>query len=140
MINSSKAFRKLVIEAERKCMAGSINGVFVLMDKIEKSIKSPVRAVKLCTLIERIIQNRSGYLTFEQVKELKTNLKLRHAINEQRTRNQIRKQEEAPEVKTEGAESSSDFVCIECVHCGSVDEKELINTIHGLVCRDCLGV
>lgn len=49
----------------------------------------------------------------------------------------IRKQEEAPKA---GAESSSDFVCIECVHCGSVDEKEILNTIHGLVCRDCLGV
>ncbi|ELV8625603.1 hypothetical protein QNF03_002258 [Vibrio cidicii] len=140
MINSSKAFRKLVIEVEEAFKRGSLNGVFVLLDKIEKSIKSPTRAVKLCTLIERIIQNRSGHLTFERVKELKTNLKLRHAINEQRTRNQIRKQEEAPEVKTKGAESSSDFVCIECVHCGGVDEQALNNTIHGLVCRDCLGV
>lgn len=58
----------------------------------------------------------------------------------ERNNKKVRKQEEAPEVKTKGAESSSDFVCIECVHCGSVDEKELINTIHGLVCRDCLGV
>ncbi|EOV0103231.1 hypothetical protein ACOIV3_001872 [Vibrio vulnificus] len=141
MIDSSKAFRKLVIEVEDAFKRGSLNGVFVVKYKIEQSIRSPFRAIKLGTLIKRIIQNRSGYLTFEQAKEEKANLKLTHAINAQRTRNQIRKQEEAPEaLAVDGAESSSDFVCIECVHCGGVDEQALNNTIHGLVCRDCLGV
>ncbi|MCJ0813252.1 hypothetical protein [Vibrio vulnificus] len=137
MIKSSKEFRKLVVETEDAFRRNSLNGAFVVLDEIQQSV-SPVRAVKLCTLIERVIKNRLGILTFED--SAKINLKMRLKLIEQQDRNRIRKQEEAPEaLAVDGAESSSDFVCIECVHCGSVDGKELLNTIHGLVCRDCLG-
>ncbi|EGR2797612.1 hypothetical protein DU976_17325 [Vibrio navarrensis] len=80
------------------------------------------------------VNPRGSYMSFATASIAKNPFALFKKIQE------IRKQEEAPEVKTEGAESSSDFVCIECVHCGGVDEQALNNTIHGLVCRDCLGV
>ncbi|HDY7475751.1 TPA: hypothetical protein RQJ45_000382 [Vibrio vulnificus] len=106
MIKSSKEFRKLVVETEDAFKRGSLNGAFIVLDEIQQSI-SPVRAVKLCTLIERVIKNRWGTLRFEDAANLKTNLKMRLKLIEQRNRNQIRKQEEAPEaLAVDGAESS----------------------------------
>ncbi|EHT4939549.1 hypothetical protein KX909_000306 [Vibrio vulnificus] len=107
MIKSSKEFRKLVVETEDAFKRGSLNGAFVVLDEIKQSIKSPVREVKLCTLIERVIKNRSGTLRFEDTSKLKQNLKMRLKLIEQQNKNQIRKQEEAPEaLAVDGAESS----------------------------------
>ncbi|HDY7922088.1 TPA: hypothetical protein RQK49_002017 [Vibrio vulnificus] len=106
MIKSSKEFRKLVVETEDAFKRGSLNGAFIVLDEIQQSI-SPVRAVKLCTLIERVIKNRSGTLRFEDTSKLKQNLKMRLKLIEQQNKNQIRKQEEAPEaLAVDGAESS----------------------------------
>ncbi|WP_347366154.1 hypothetical protein [Vibrio vulnificus] len=107
MIKSSKEFRKLVVETEDAFKRGSLNGAFIVLDEIQQSTLSPVRAVKLCTLIECVIKNRWGTLRFEDAANLKTNLKMRLKLIEQRNRNQIRKQEEAPEaLAVDGAESS----------------------------------
>ncbi|EHZ7358361.1 hypothetical protein RQY88_000243 [Vibrio vulnificus] len=107
MINSSKEFRQLVVKTEDVFKSGSLNGAFVVLDEIKQSIKSPVRAVKLCTLIQNVIQNRSGRVKFEDRAREKLNLKMRLKLIEQRNRNQIRKQEEAPEaLAVDGAESS----------------------------------
>ncbi|RBM66403.1 hypothetical protein DLR60_16975 [Vibrio tarriae] len=35
-------------------------------------------------------------------------------------------------------EDSDEIQCVECVHCGSSDESQLFNTIHGLLCNDCI--
>ncbi|HDY7522294.1 TPA: hypothetical protein RQJ54_000154 [Vibrio vulnificus] len=106
MIKSSKEFRKLVVETEDVFKRCSLNGAFVVLDEIGESL-SPVRAVKLCTLIERVIKNRSGTLRFEDTSKLKQNLKMRLKLIEQQNKNQIRKQEEAPEaLAVDGAESS----------------------------------
>ncbi|EOG7636770.1 hypothetical protein ACMFRU_000225 [Vibrio cholerae] len=34
---------------------------------------------------------------------------------------------------------SSDVKCLECVSCGCTEEAYLSNTIHGLLCSECLG-
>ncbi|EGQ8172096.1 hypothetical protein GYL69_000106 [Vibrio vulnificus] len=121
MINSSKEFRQLVVKTEDVFKRGSLNGAFVVLDEIKQSIKSPVRAVKLCTLIQNVIQNRSGRVKFEDRAREKLNLKMRLKLIEQRNRNQIRKQEEAPEaLAVDGAESlpvlPSDYGCCDCCH------------------------
>lgn len=35
-------------------------------------------------------------------------------------------------------EDLDEIQCVECVHCGSSDESQLFNTIHGLLCHDCI--
>lgn len=106
IINSPRAFRKLVIDAEKRFNSASVGGLFSLILSIGRFTKSDDATFKIWYLIERIIQNRSGYLTFEKAEEEKIDPWLALAIERQRMRNQIRKQEEAPEVKTKGAESS----------------------------------
>lgn len=105
MINSSKAFRKIVVRFEREIKDGSLNGVAIVLADVDASFPESEhwRAINLCTLIERIVQNRSGHLTFEDRAALKTNFAMRTKIKAQQKRNQIRKQDEAPEM---GADSS----------------------------------
>ena len=105
MINSPKAFRKIVLKAEKEFKSGSLNGAFLILDEIDKSLglHANYKSSTLCMLIERIIQNRSGYLTFEATSRTKPKYYLKTLIRFQRERNQIRKQDEAPQA---GADSS----------------------------------
>lgn len=108
MISSPKAFRKLVIKVEKQFKAGSLNGVALVLDDINNSFPefSGCRAIKLCSCIEKIVQNRSGHLTFEDRARC-LNLRMKRKIKAQKERNRIRKQEEAPEAQAvDGAESS----------------------------------
>ncbi|WP_240205364.1 hypothetical protein [Vibrio sp. CyArs1] len=133
MIDSPKAFRKAVLYTENQCKSGSLNGAWNILEEINKTFGTyHFRAVNLCSVIERIIQNRSGYLTFEQRADLKVSHRLRTLIKEQRNRNetgdsslsglrkqirennQIRKQDEAPKM---GADSSMKafVLCQDCL-------------------------
>ncbi|MGR5276490.1 hypothetical protein ACPV5J_07415 [Vibrio rotiferianus] len=106
MINSPKAFRKIVLKAEEEFKSGSLNGVFLILDEIDNTLGScaAYKASTLCRLVERIIQNRSGYLTFDATSRTKPRYLLALLIRMQRERNEIRKQDEAPQA---GADSSN---------------------------------
>lgn len=91
MIDSPKKFRQLVLSAEQEFKRGSLNGAFNLLHRIKGGLSNPDRdEIKLCSLIERIVQNRSGYLTFESTANLKKNPKLTVALLMQKHRNQAK--------------------------------------------------
>lgn len=106
MITSSKAFRKIVLKTERELKSGSLNGAFLILSEIDETFgpHATFKSPNLCKLVERIVQNRSGYLTFEATSRTKPRDRLEALLRVQRVRNQIRKQDEAPEM---GADSSS---------------------------------
>lgn len=158
MINSPKAFRKLVIKAEEQFSAGSLNGVALLLDEIDNLFPDmgKYRAISLCSCIEKIVQNRSGHLTFEDRLRCKVSFRLRDKIEEQKRRNEkkpspfrkqlraarkaqeIRKQDEAPAM---GADSSldkpSDFGDCDWRFNASLSDDGCVKVGNDVVCNRC---
>ncbi|MGR5093752.1 hypothetical protein ACPV5O_11475 [Vibrio maritimus] len=88
-MKTSKEFRNLVVRTEDQFKSGSLNGTFLVLREIDQIFPTNCRhrTAKLCVLVERIIQNRTGHLTFKQRENLKANSRLHNLVIKQYLRN-----------------------------------------------------
>ncbi|ENA1292924.1 hypothetical protein ABFA21_003026 [Vibrio parahaemolyticus] len=136
-ISNNKDFRKLVVRFERQLRRGDIVGIAMDYDFLGfEHHRDYVTGMIICA--QKIINNRSGEMRFEDAERLKLRtpellaavranqrvLRNRDSLRAQLKSKRIRKQDEAPQV---GADSSTEL----CDGCKNTFKQDHV------VCPDC---